>query len=172
MVALDHHEYSVQINDDGTLTLHEPWNSENNEIFTVKKILGVEKTNIDLEISGYQITTKDKSVFMYVNHVYGYQQVALSFLKNVLGYDRISNEIVLFKRDVSTLPEIDIVEIPDFQTRTMNDYASNNYYYETGYIQMTEVMYSNSKRGIDFTHNSMQYVSKEKNIICRQKSIL
>ena len=39
MVGLDHHEYSVQINDDGTLTLHEPWNSENNEIFTIDEII-------------------------------------------------------------------------------------------------------------------------------------
>lgn len=122
----------------------------------LSEIAGVKKTTKDIKTTGYQITTHDNSVFIFINHNYGYQQVAHAFLRYVIGYDRISDKITLYEKDGTTLPEMDIVEVPDFQIRTQSNKVTSSYSYETGFIGLNDVFYNSSD--ILFVHNSLNWV--------------
>lgn len=118
---------------------------------------GVKKTEENLDVTGYQITSKDNSVFVYINHNYGFQQAALCFLKYAVGYDRISERITLYKDDCSRMPNFDIVERPDFQIRTQSNKVTSNHSYETGFLLSNEVFYNSSK--VKFVHNSFDWAN-------------
>ena len=118
---------------------------------------GVKKTEENLDVTGYQITSKDNSVFVFVNHNYGFQQAALCFLKYAVGYDRISERITLYKDNFSKMPNFDVVERPDFQIRTQSNKVTQNYSYETGFLLSNEVFYNSAK--IKFVHNSFDWAN-------------
>jgi len=118
---------------------------------------GVTKTSENLDVTGYQITSKDNSVFIFINHAYGYQQAALCFLKHAVGYDRISERITLYKDNFSKMPNFDIVERPDFQIRTQSNKVSQNYSYETGFLLSNEVFYNSAN--VKFVHNSFDWAN-------------
>lgn len=116
----------------------------------------VTKTDKELGQSGYQITSKDNSVFILVSDIYGYQQAAICFLRQVIGYNRYSSNIVTYSKSGETLPFMDIVERPDFTFSTQSNKVDIQVGYEMGFLTSSEVFYSDSK--IHNFHNSFDYV--------------
>ncbi len=72
------------------------------------------RTDVELAYSGYMIKSVGDSVFFKVNSHYGYQMVTLSFCREVLGYEWYADDMIVYTKDGSILPTMDIVERPDF----------------------------------------------------------
>ncbi len=118
---------------------------------------GVTKASADkLQVGGYQIVTKGKSAFLLVNHSSGYQQVAICFLKHVVGFERVAQDQVYYGKSGETLPSMNIVERPDFQARTQSNKINSTNSYEMGFKNSNEVFYC--KNGIKTFHNSFDWV--------------
>lgn len=114
-------------------------------------------TGYELKKSGYMIKTVGESVFMHVNSKYGYQMVVLAFLREVLGYEWLSSDTITFSKTGETLPDMDIVEKPDFDLT----YSSSA---ETGQVKYAEGRTSeNIFASVDgyFVHNSFIYLPKK-----------
>ncbi len=74
-------------------------------------------TDYDLGDTGYQIVTKGNSVFILANGGEGYHLGALAFLRIVVGFEYLSDDLVVYQKDGSYIPEMNIIERPDFDYR-------------------------------------------------------
>ncbi len=110
----------------------------------------------DIGTSGYQIYTKDNDVYIRVGGQLGFQQAAISFLKHVIGYTRYSAKIVTYTKEGTTLPDMDIVERPDFDFRTQSNKVETSTSYEMGFLQSGETFYMDSET--QPFHNSFDYL--------------
>lgn len=111
-------------------------------------------TDVDLAYSGYMIKSVGNSVFMKVNTLYGYQTVTLAFLREVLGYEWYSEDTIVYTKSGATLPDMDIVERPDFD-------LVNNWGLSAGAklgSGMTKQAIFTTTRGSEFCHNSFDYI--------------
>lgn len=68
----------------------------------------------DIGITGYYLKTKDNSAFIGVKHVMGCQAGTLAFLRYTFGYEMYSDDAVTFENKGETIPDMEIVEKPDF----------------------------------------------------------
>lgn len=82
---------------------------------------GLAFTDKDLSVSGYQMVSKDNAVYIHVKNEIGYQMAAYKFLEVVIGYDCLYNDTFIYEKDGSVLPEMNIVEKPDFDFRKDDD---------------------------------------------------
>ena len=112
------------------------------------------KTGVDLAYSGYMIKTVGNSVFFKVNSHYGYQTVALAFCREVLGYEWYSEDTIVYTKSGSTLPDMDIVERPDFDLVYTSGYISSSGKMASG-VTSEEVFTFTSG---EFCHNSFFYI--------------
>lgn len=116
-----------------------------------------ETENIDLGYSGYMIKSAGNSVFMEVNSDYGYQMVVLSFLREVLGYEWFGDDTVSFSKTGATLPDMDIVEKPDFDLT----FSSSSWLSASKYASgLTDIDVFVSPEG-EFVHNTYTYLPPE-----------
>ncbi len=113
----------------------------------------------DIGTSGYQIVTKNDSYFIRVGGDLGFQQAAISFLKHSIGYTRYSSNIVTYSKDGKTLPDMDIVEKPDFSFRTQSNKVETSTAYEMGFLTTGETFYMDSET--QPFHNSFDYLPPE-----------
>ncbi len=119
---------------------------------------GVVMTDIDLGVAGYQILTKGNSVFILTTGNDSYQMAALAFLRIVVGYDFISENIIVYEKDGSYIPEMNIIERPDFDYRYDMVYYQHsiNVAYGMGLSENGSLFIST---GSDSTHNSFWYLN-------------
>lgn len=68
----------------------------------------------DIGITGYYLKTKDNSAFIGVKHAMGCQAGTLAFLRYTFGYEMYSDDAVTFENKGETIPDMEIVEKPDF----------------------------------------------------------
>lgn len=87
---------------------------DNDEIFE-KAGLTMPKDN--LGNGGYYIKTVGNTVFIMCNADDGYQLGAIKFLEAAVGYDMLAADCVVFEKSGETLPDMDIVERPDYEYR-------------------------------------------------------
>ncbi len=71
----------------------------------------------EIGVSGYSICTYGKNVFLNGYATKGYQLAGLAFLREVIGYDMLSADCVIYEKDGKVMPAMDIVERPDFDYR-------------------------------------------------------
>jgi hypothetical protein len=129
---------------------------------TIREQAGITDTDKNLDVSGYQIDTKDSSCFLHVGGELGYQQAALAFLRNVLGYNRYSSNIVTYtkvKEGRITLPKMAIVERPDFAYHTQSNKVDETTGYEMGFLTSSETFFYDSE--ITDLHNSFMWLPKD-----------
>lgn len=123
---------------------------------------GICMTEEKIGSSGYQIKTVGNSVFVMAKGANGFQLGALSFLRIVLGYDMFESNLVIYEKDGTTLPDMDIVERPDYDYRLasnsfiQNDTAS---LYGMGYTGSPGNVYL-APDGSPY-HNSFKYLPPE-----------
>lgn len=113
-----------------------------------------EDSSIKLGYSGYMIKSVGESVFFKVNSIYGYQTAVLSFLREVLGYEWFSEDTITFTKSGETLPDLDIVEKPDFDLNYRSGYVSENGKFATGQTDTELFAYTDGA----FVHNSLIFL--------------
>ena len=72
-------------------------------------------TDVDLAHAGYMYKTVGNTLFVKVASLWGYQPVSLSLCREILGYEWYSEDTIVYTKDGSTLPNMDVVERPDME---------------------------------------------------------
>lgn len=111
-----------------------------------------------LGISGYYIKTVGNSAFIMPGGAFGYQNGAIAFLKAVLGFEIFSEDTVVYGKDGATLPDMEIIERPDFDFRQGIYGFSNDTKYAMGFLSSDDIYMS-----IDggWVHNAFKYLPPE-----------
>lgn len=111
-----------------------------------------------LGISGYYIKTAGNSAFIMPGGAFGYQNGAIAFLKAVLGFEIFSEDTVVYGKDGATLPDMEIIERPDFDFRQGIYGFSNDTKYAMGFLSSDDIYMS-----IDggWVHNAFKYLPPE-----------
>lgn len=94
---------------------------------------GLSMPTDDLATSGYYIKSAGDSVFIVTKSQYGYQMGAIAFLREVVGYDMYCDNLYSYDRTPSTLPDMDIIERPDFDYRHWSNPLTTDEMYGMGY---------------------------------------
>ncbi len=122
------------------------------------KSAGLSMPSDALGQTGYYIKTAGRSVFLMVNHNFGYQYAALAFLKHAVGYNMYSYDYVTYSKDGKTLPAMDIVEKPDFELHLQSNRTMGKERYGMGYLTTGNVFISVD--GVAW-HNSFKWLPKD-----------
>lgn len=135
-------------------------NTNTNYIFvgcedTYQKIVGAMPSYDILGVSGYQIQTYGKNVFINGYHQKGYQMGAIAFLREVLGYDMFSEDCVIYEKDGKRMPSMDIVERPDIDYRHTNSALTPIELMGMGFETTTPLIEPNNS----FCHNWHEFVT-------------
>ncbi len=109
----------------------------------------------DIGLTGYYVKTTGNSAFLQTKGVYGYQNAVLAFMRHVLGYEMYSRDIVTFDNRGETLPDLDIVERPDFELHVPSQPVSAEAEYGMGFLNRNELFISVEGRD---QHNSTSYL--------------
>lgn len=112
----------------------------------------------DLGECGYYIKSAGNSVFIVTQGMYGYQMGAIAFLRETIGYDMYSANRVGYDRIPSTLPDMEIVERPDFDYRHWSNPLSADALYGMGFSTHTDFISVNGGT----VHNTFKWLPKEK----------
>lgn len=88
---------------------------------TLFESAGLKMPEEELGTSGYYIKTVGDNVFMASNIDKGARFAVLAFMRHVLGFATYSKEMFVYHKDGSTLPDMDIIEKPDF-----DDFLNSN----------------------------------------------
>lgn len=117
----------------------------------------------DLAPSGYYLKTYGNVAFMEVATSFGYQQGAITFLKHVLGYTMYSEDTVVYSKKGDTIPDMDIVEKPDYGFRVQGNNVSDEARYGMGFIKNQDIIIPVGQGG--YFHNSLNYFDSSENKI-------
>lgn len=103
------------------------WNSQKKYIVLNCKGLfakaGLKMPSDNLGESGYYMKTEGNTVFVMCASNLGYQTGAIAFLQNVLGYDMLASECVVYEKSGATIPDMEIIEKPDYDYRTVSNFT-------------------------------------------------
>lgn len=122
------------------------------------KGFGLSMPTEDIGTSGYYVKTKGNLVFIEANGSDGYRMGGLAFLRAVLDYDMLSEDCIYFGKDGKTMPEIEIVERPDFDYRQISNLHTATETYGMGMHSHTDIWIP--VNGWDM-HNTLYYVPVE-----------
>ena len=111
----------------------------------------------DLGQTGYYIRTAGDSVFLAVYASHGYQQAALCFLRQTIGYDMFSADMVVYEKSGETLRDMDITERPDFEFHRGGNGESSATAYGMGFNLASDIFIKVQ----EYWHNTMYYLPYE-----------
>ncbi|MBR2986332.1 MAG: DUF4838 domain-containing protein [Clostridia bacterium] len=118
---------------------------------------GFVPTTEDIGITGYQIKTVGNSVFIYAKGHQGFHLGALAFLRIVIGYECLSADTIVYEKDGSYIPQMNVVERPDFDYR--NNMTTYTHSLESAYPMGMSVNGSlMMDTGPSTAHNSFWYL--------------
>ncbi len=111
----------------------------------------------DLGNTGYYIKSVGDSVFI-MSKGFGYQYAVLAFLRAVLGYEMYAADTVTFSKSGETLPDLEIIEKPDFDYIIASMPMESDAQYGMGFLSLGDLpMYVQGQ----FSHNSLYYLPKK-----------
>ena len=112
---------------------------------------GLQMPKDDLGVQGYYIKTVGDNVIMTSNYESGARFMMLAFLRNVLGFKMYSLESVVFEKDGSCMPDMEIIEKPDIsyfhRMHNSGDEEEENYmmgFTRDGFVYIDGVAWHNS----------------------------
>lgn len=112
----------------------------------------------DIGQTGYYIKTKGNSVFIMANSHFGSTNGCLEFLKQTLGYEMYSSDTVVFREgDTFTLPNMEIIDKPDFEFHIQSNYVDSETATGMRFMESTDVFMP--VNGL-LWHNTFQYLPK------------
>ena len=109
--------------------------------------------------SGYAIRRPARTVFIEANSADGYRMAALAFLREMYGYDMISEDCVVYGECLDSFPAFDLVENPAFDYRQQQTYMTDNEVLSMGLHSHTDI-WIHSNQGWDM-HNALHYLPVE-----------
>ncbi len=114
----------------------------------------------DIGQRGYHIKSAGDSVFIATRVPAGTQLGAIAFLRYVLGYDMLSAGTVLYEKDGTTLPDMDITERPDYDFYISTNKLDSATLYGMGYQDQLDVFVrvTSPEDSNGMYHNSLQYL--------------
>ncbi len=119
---------------------------------------GVMPSYDTIGVSGYKVETIGKSVFINAYSMLGWQMGTIAFLRATLGYDMLAEDCVVYEKDGSVMPKMNIVERPDFDYRQPNGTSvSFTESFGMGYTYIDPVI----STGESSMHNVYDFVSLE-----------
>ena len=84
--------------------------------------------------SGCYVKNVGNTVFIAVKGSFGYQTGAIKLLEALIGYDMLAENCVVYEKDGATMPDIEIIDKPDYDYRLSSNYAvSKDARYGMGY---------------------------------------
>ena len=105
----------------------------------------------------YVIEKIGRTVFILANNGDGYRLGAIAFLNEMLGYDMISEDCIVYDNiNVQTLPELNSVVTPSFDYRQKQTAMSDAEVYGMG-LQSNKDLWIPSSEGWDM-HNTLHYL--------------
>lgn len=123
------------------------------------KSCGLTMPEESLGPAGYYIKSYGDNVFLMSHMIDGYQMGAIAFLKAVVGYDMIAHDTVVFENEGETLPDLDIIERPDYDYRNYTNWMTDSGKYGMGYgYTHIFALVGANRRGV---HNSLEYIPFE-----------
>lgn len=135
------------------------WTSESKYIVMGRVDLfeqaGLSMPKEDLGVTGYYIKSVGNSVFIMTSDIYGWQHAGIAFLSAVLGYDMICEDTVVYEKDGSILPTMEIIEKPDFDFKYEDNIITTTEVYGMGFLRQAQIFIAVNGR---FVHNSTQYL--------------
>lgn len=123
-----------------------------------------------LKRAGYRIQTYNQNVLINAYSARGYQLAALAFLRAVVGYDMFSEDVIVYEKDGSVMPKMDITEKPDYDYIMAPNKMSNNAQYGFGYTSLNEIFAfteqtfnygGESVKERNWIHNCLSFVDEE-----------
>ena len=124
------------------------------------KACGLQMPEDDLGPAGYYVKSYGNSVFIEVDMYNGYQHGAIAFLKAVVGYDMIAHDTVVYDGVAATLPDLDIIERPDFDYRNYVNWMTDTGLYGMGFD--TNLLFVRVGEGRKTVHNIFEFLPTEK----------
>lgn len=116
---------------------------------------GLSMPEEDIGLTGYTIKTAGDSAFIEVGGVLAFQGGALAFLHHCVGYEMYAADTVVYENAGETLPDMDIVEKPDFDFNAPSNSLSDEAIYGMGYMATQDVFV---KVGENYWHNSFDFL--------------
>ncbi|MBQ3020539.1 MAG: DUF4838 domain-containing protein [Clostridia bacterium] len=107
-------------------------------------------------IASYSIRRNQRAVFIESNSEDGYRMAALAFLRNTIGYDMISEDCVIYSKDGSVIPALNLCETPSFGYRQQQTYMTEDEVFGMGLQAHTDLWIA-SDQGWDM-HNTLHYL--------------
>lgn len=130
-------------------------------VFDVPQLFTAAKLNMpsdNLYSTGYYIKSAGDSVFLVPNSANAAQYAALAFLRQVIGYEMYSEDIVVYTKSAETLPDIEIIEKPDFEFMLASNRESDETCYGMGFLHTQDVFIP---VGSKTYHNVLTYLPLE-----------
>ena len=127
----------------------------------VKDVLtaaNITSTDKPIGNAGYHLLTKDNSVFIQCNSGYGYVNACRTFLNQVFGYEIYAADVIIYKKDGATLPNMDIYEAPDMTYKFQSNKADDQARYEMGFLNWGEAFYN--RQNVPTQHNVLTWLPK------------
>ena len=118
---------------------------------------GLTMPSQELGQTGYYIKSAGDSVFLAVHGTLGYQQAAIAFLRQVVGYEIFAADTIVYGKDGTTLPDMTIVERPDFEFHRPGNVMNDATRYAMGFQVNSEIYIDVGTTW----HNTMYYLPRE-----------
>lgn len=112
----------------------------------------------ELGQTGYYIKSVGDSVFIAVHASLGYQQAVLAFLRHVVGYEIFAADTITYGKDGTTLPDMTIIERPDFEFHRAGNVLSDADRYAMGFQINAEIYIDVGTTW----HNTMYYLPRDR----------
>ena len=90
--------------------------------------------------AGYSIKTVGDDVYIDFYSDAGAQMGAIAFLRAVLGYDMMAEDLVVYEKDGSVMPKMNIEERPDYEYRIANNRMSEDAKYGYGFTTQVTML--------------------------------
>ncbi len=116
-------------------------------------------TKGEIGTAGYAIKRIGRTVLIMAYGNDGYRMGALAFLREVVGYDMISEDCVIYSKDGTELPALNLQEIPSFDYRQKQTYMTEDEVFGMG-LQSNSDIWIHSSEGWDM-HNTLHYLPTE-----------
>ena len=119
---------------------------------------GLSLPSDDIGDTGYYIKNKGDSYYIQARHTQAYQLAAIAFLREVLGYDMFSEDLVIYEKTGDTLPDIEVIERPDIDYRLNGEISTPSELYGMGFSERLIFMNVRDDSGVEGAsqwHNSL-----------------
>ncbi len=110
--------------------------------------------------TGYYIKSVDGNVFVATNGEYGTQHAGICLLGHLIGYDMYGADAVVYKKSGATMPEMTIIERPDFDFYVASNKVSSETMYGMGFQDYNDLFINITSAESNFNpwHNALDYL--------------